>query len=164
MNKVFLLTGGNMGDRAANLNLATHHIENRIGKIVIKSLVYETAAWGLTDQANFLNQVLEVSTTLEPQQLLEVIETIEKEMGRKRIQKMGPRIIDIDILFYNNDIINQSNLTIPHPAIANRRFVLIPLVEIAPALLHPLLKKTMAELEQACPDPLAVRLLPHLPQ
>ena len=158
MNNAFLLTGGNMGDRFANLELAIRYIEERIGKIVTKSSVYETAAWGLTEQAAFLNQVLLVSTIFSPQELLTTILEIENEMGRKRVEKMGPRIIDIDILFYNDEIINASNLIIPHPEIANRKFVLIPLSEIVPELVHPVLKKSIQELISLSNDSLEIRL------
>ena len=157
MNDAYLLTGGNIGDRIVSLQQACMKIEKQAGIVLRKSAVYETAAWGVTDQDLFLNQVLLVSTSLPPEELLHTLLNIEQELGRKRIMKMGPRIIDIDILFYNNEIISTPVLTVPHPQIANRRFVLTPLNEIAPGFVHPLLQKTIAELLEICPDNLEVR-------
>lgn len=157
MNDTYLLTGGNMGDRLSNLQLAYERVEKQVGTIIKKSGVYETEAWGKTDQSSFLNQVLLVSTSLSPDELLQTLLAIEQEMGRKRIEKMGPRIIDIDILFYNSYIISSPTLTVPHPQIANRRFVLTPLNEIAPRFVHPVLKKTITQLLQICPDKLEVK-------
>ena len=164
MNNVFLLTGGNIGDRIMHLQKACAAIEKQVGTILKKSSIYETAAWGLTDQSPFLNQVLQVSTTLLPHEVLQTILEIESKMGRQRLMKLGPRIIDIDILFYGNVILDAADLTIPHPEIVNRRFVLIPMVEISAKFIHPLLMKNMTELEQSCADPLAVRQLLHFPQ
>ena len=157
MNKAYLLTGGNIGDRLVSLQQARMKIEKQAGIVLKKSAVYETAAWGITDQNLFLNQVLLVSTSLPPEELLHTLLHIEQELGRKRIVKMGPRIIDIDILFYNNEIISTPVLTVPHPQIANRRFVLTPLNEIAPGFVHPGLQKTIAELLEICPDNLEVK-------
>jgi len=157
MNHVYLLTGGNIGDRLLNLQLAIEQIEQHVGTVVKKSVVYETAAWGVTNQSPFLNQVLLVSTNLPAPQLLQTLLDIEQQLGRKRIEKMGPRTIDIDILFYNSEIISSPRLTVPHPQIANRRFVLTPLNEIASGFVHPALQKTIAELLEACPDPLEVK-------
>lgn len=157
MNEVYLLTGGNMGNRLVNLQQASRKIKKQAGIVLKKSEVYETAAWGLTDQNPFLNQVLLVSTSLPPEELLQTLLRIEQELGRKRILKMGPRIIDIDILFYNNEIIATPGLTVPHPQIANRRFVLTPLNEIAPGFVHPGLQKTIKELLEICPDKLEVK-------
>jgi 2-amino-4-hydroxy-6-hydroxymethyldihydropteridine diphosphokinase len=157
MNDAYLLTGGNIGDRLVSLQQACMKIEKQAGIVLKKSAVYETAAWGITDQNLFLNQVLLVSTSLPPEELLHTLLNIEQELGRKRIMKMGPRIIDIDILFYNNEIISTPVLTVPHPQIANRRFVLTPLNEIAPGFVHPVLQKTIAELLEICPDELEVK-------
>jgi 2-amino-4-hydroxy-6-hydroxymethyldihydropteridine diphosphokinase len=158
MNNVYLLIGGNMGDRLKNLSESTGWIEKEVGAIVKKSSIYETAAWGVTDQPSFLNQVLFVSTKLSAEDVLKTILPIEEKMGRKRVEKMGPRTIDIDILFYNNEITSLPNLSIPHPHIANRRFVLEPLAEIAPAFVHPVLQKNVAELLNDCPDTLKVNI------
>ena len=157
MNEAYLLTGGNIGDRLVSLQQACVKIEKQAGIVLKKSAVYETAAWGITDQNLFLNQVLLVSTSLPPEELLQTLLQIEQELGRKRVVKMGPRIIDIDILFYNNEIISTPVLTVPHPQIANRRFVLTPLNEIAPGFIHPGLQKTIAEFLEICPDNLEVR-------
>src|SRR5437868_15032563 len=105
MNKVFLLTGGNIGDRKQNLHESSGLLEKHCGKIINRSSIYETAAWGKTDQPNFLNQVVEIETNLGPQQLMQEILKTEQLMGRERKEKYGPRTIDIDILFFNNDII-----------------------------------------------------------
>jgi 2-amino-4-hydroxy-6-hydroxymethyldihydropteridine diphosphokinase len=158
MNNVYLLIGGNMGDRLKNLSESTNCVEKEVGAIVKKSSIYETAAWGVTDQPSFLNQVLFVSTKLSAEDVLKTILSIEEKMGRKRVEKMGPRTIDIDILFYNDEIISLPNLSIPHPHIANRRFVLEPLAEIAPAFVHPVLQKNITELLNDCPDTLEVNI------
>lgn len=157
MNEVYLLTGGNVGDRLMNLQQASLKIEKEAGTVLKKSAIYETAAWGLTDQNSFLNQVLLISTASGAEDLLQTLLHIELELGRKRMIKMGPRNIDIDILFYNNEIISSPNLTVPHPQIANRRFVLTPLNEIARAFVHPVLQKTIAQLLEVCPDHLEVK-------
>lgn len=157
MNEVYLLTGGNMGDRLLNLQQAYLKIEKQAGTILKKSAVYETAAWGLTAQNAFLNQVLLLSTSSGAQELLQILLSIEQQSGRKRVIKMGPRVIDIDILFFNNEIISTANLTVPHPQIANRRFVLTPLNEIAPGFVHPVLQKTITQLLEMCQDNLDVK-------
>lgn len=156
MNKVYLLIGGNMGNRIEHLQMAVDHIGQRVGQVTQVSALYETAAWGKTDQPSFLNQALLVQTLLEPLPLLKKLLSIELEMGRERLEKNGPRTIDIDIIFYNDAIINEPGLLVPHPAMAQRRFVLAPLAEIAPDLHHPQLKQTMRELLEACTDPLPV--------
>jgi 2-amino-4-hydroxy-6-hydroxymethyldihydropteridine diphosphokinase len=157
MYEAFLLTGGNIGDRLKNLKNGTEAIEKKAGIILNKSSLYETAAWGKTDQSPFLNQVLLVSTRLPATDLLDALLSIEQELGRQRLEKMGPRTIDLDILLYNNDVINTTRLVIPHPQIAFRRFVLTPLNEIAPALVHPVLHKTISTLLEECPDTLPVK-------
>jgi len=156
MNKAFLLTGGNLGDRIKNLELCSFLVEKACGKIIRRSSVYETAAWGNIDQPDYLNQVLLVDTAFSPEHLLRILLSVEKDMGRYRGEKYGPRIIDIDILLYNDEVINESMLKIPHPRMQDRRFVLEPMNEIAPAKVHPLLQKTMHELLLECSDPLAV--------
>lgn len=159
MNNLYLLTGGNLGNRLANLHNAFKLIDELAGTVVKKSSIYETAAWGMTDQPSFLNQALLCTTQLTPGQILQTILLIEEQFGRKRIEKMGPRIIDIDILFYNDEIIDLPELKVPHPEIANRRFVLEPLNEIDPAYMHPVLKKSIADLLHSCTDPLEVKVL-----
>ena len=156
MNEVYLLIGGNMGDRMMYLTKAKKEIEKQCGQIVQQSSVYETAAWGMEEQAAFLNQVLEIETQLSPQQLLKAILTIEETLGRKRNIKYGPRLIDIDILLFGDAIIDVHGLKVPHPQMQHRRFVLEPLNEIAPEKIHPVLQKTIAQLLSACTDPLTV--------
>lgn len=156
MNVAYLLTGGNTGNRQQNLDAAAQAIKHECGSIVKKSLVYETAAWGIKDQDKFLNQALKLSTTLSSFELLDCLLQIEQELGRVRNQKYGPRIIDIDILLFNDEIIDTRNLKIPHPELPNRRFALKCLSEIAAKKIHPVFKKTIAQLLKACTDPLAV--------
>ena len=159
MNAAYLLIGGNIGKRELNLERARNLIGEECGELKSLSSIYETAAWGKTDQPMFLNQVLEIITALKPMQLLQQILNIENQMGRTRHEKFGPRIIDIDILFYNDERFNYPLLTIPHPALQYRRFVLTPMNEIAPEFVHPVLKKTIAELLEECPDDLPVKKL-----
>ena len=157
MNTAYLLTGGNMGNREYNLQQAEQYIQQYCGHIVRRSAIYETEAWGITDQAAFYNQALVLETTLEPDQLMRKLLEIELEMGRIRTQKMGPRIIDLDILLIDDLIIETELLSIPHPALTERRFALMPLAEVAPLLLHPIEQKTIAELLTLCLDPLNVQ-------
>jgi len=158
MNNVYLLIGGNLGNRVENLKTSHDLITRDVGTIVRQSSIYETAAWGVTDQPSFLNEVLQVSTNLKAETVLETILSIEERMGRKRIVKMGPRIIDIDILFFNEEIISLPHLKVPHPEIANRRFVLEPLNEIAPSYIHPVLQKNIHTLLLNCKDELDVKV------
>src|SRR6188474_3091360 len=146
MRTAYLLIGGNLGNRKENLLKATSLINEQCGILTRSSSIYETAAWGITDQPAFLNQALEISTSLNARQLLRKILKIEKEMGRIRKEKLGPRIIDIDILLFGNEIHDLRFLKIPHPEMQKRRFVLVPLAEIDSTLQHPVLKKTIAEL------------------
>jgi len=156
MNKVFLITGGNMGDRKSNMEKAVILIDENIGKITSRSSIYETEAWGNKDQPSFYNQVLVVESAFSANDIMNKILEIEKKMGRIRTVKNAARIIDIDILFYKYEIIEDSLLTIPHKEIPNRRFVLMPLNEIAPNYIHPVLKTSIAELLLQCVDPLNV--------
>jgi 2-amino-4-hydroxy-6-hydroxymethyldihydropteridine diphosphokinase len=157
MNKTYLLLGGNTGNRAKNLDKAGLYISSMIGNIIRSSACYETAAWGNTQQPGFLNQVVVVQTKLDAPALMKTILLIEKKMGRIRTLKNAPRNIDIDILFYNRETCNCSDLIIPHPEIQNRRFVLTPLNELSPGLVHPLLKKTVHQLLINCTDTLDVK-------
>ena len=156
MNKVYLLIGGNMGDRMANLAEAIHLINQEIGPIQLTSSIYETAAWGNTNQPDFLNQALMLETLLDAETVMRQLLNIEIGMGRKRDIPMGPRTIDLDIMYFNDLVIDNELITIPHPKIAERRFVLMPLAEIAPQFLHPVLNKTNEALLKDCGDSLAV--------
>lgn len=157
MNTAYLLTGGNMGNREENLALAKHLLNEQCGRITAASSLYETAAWGNTDQPSFLNQALQLETTLTARQLIRRILKLEKQMGRVREEKYGPRIIDIDILLFNDEKHNYPLLKVPHPELPNRRFALLPLAEIAPDIVHPVLKKTIGELLELCGDFLPVK-------
>ena len=158
-NQIYLHTGTNLGDREANLKRANERIMEEIGPIEKASRVYRTKAWGITDQPDFLNQALLVSTHLSPFELLEKIQDIERRMGRAREIKWGERIIDIDILFYNNEVIDTETLTIPHPYLHYRNFVLLPLMDIAAGLVHPVFGLTIAELYARSEDTLAVEVV-----
>jgi 2-amino-4-hydroxy-6-hydroxymethyldihydropteridine diphosphokinase len=157
MHTAFLLIGGNLGDRFKNLQTAAQLVEEHCGDIISLSSVYETEAWGFTDQPPFLNQVLVLETEMEPEALMRELLSIEKELGRIREHKMGPRHIDIDILLLDDMTWVSASLTIPHPSLHLRRFAVIPLNEVAPAQKHPLFHKTIAELLTDCPDTLAVK-------
>lgn len=163
MNKVFLITGGNIGNREKNLGTAAALIEKYIGKIIRSSKIYETDAWGITDQPTFYNQVLIIESKYSAGEVMHNILEIEEKMGRIRSIKNAARIIDIDILFFNDEIIDEPNLIIPHTEISNRRFVLIPLNELAPEMIHPVLKKSIHELLSTCKDELNAIPLPSLP-
>lgn len=156
MNTAFLLLGGNLDDRIAALAQATTQIAQRCGSIVKTSAVYETAAWGLEAQPPFLNQAVELQTFSKPHALLQCLLDVEKGLGRVREKKWGPRLIDIDILLYNNFILADADLKIPHPELQNRRFALACLDDIAPDVVHPVFQKSIAQLLAACTDPLAV--------
>lgn len=159
---IFLLLGTNQGDRDQHLLMARQLIIENIGKIIHFSSCYKTAAWGNTDQPEFYNQVIEVETNFSAQNLLAGILRIEELMGRKRLEKWGPRIIDIDLLFFKNHIINDSTLNLPHPGIPHRRFTLVPLAEIAPEFEHPVLHKNIRTLLTECTDTLPVALVGRL--
>lgn len=156
MNEAYLLTGGNIGGRFNYLLKAKEEVEKRCGHILQQSSIYETAAWGKEDQNSFLNQVLKIETSLSAENLLKSILQIEEDLGRKREEKYGPRIIDIDILFFNEDVIDIDGLKIPHPQLQNRKFVLAPLNEIAPQKVHPVFCKTISQLLAECADVLKV--------
>ncbi|HLT88892.1 MAG TPA: 2-amino-4-hydroxy-6-hydroxymethyldihydropteridine diphosphokinase [Sphingobacterium sp.] len=158
MNKVFLLLGANLGNPATQLAKALDKIESQVGKIEACSSLYESEAWGVTDQPIFLNQVVLVSTSLSPLDVLNTIQAIEDNLGRVRISKWGARVIDIDILYFNHDCIQHERLIVPHPYLPDRRFVLIPLSEIAPSFTHPKLGITTVDLLTQCEDNLDVHL------
>ena len=157
MNKIYLLLGGNIGNRQQKILQAIDLIKKKIGKIIRQSRLYQTAAWGKTDQPDFLNQVIIIETSLTAEKIMQAIIAIEKKLGRVRSIKNAARAIDIDILFFNKEIIQQKNLLVPHPEIQNRRFVLVPLNQLSPNFKHPLLQKTIHELLKICPDKLDVK-------
>ncbi len=157
MNKAYLLIGGNMGDRIGLLKAAKEAIGKDCGSLTGVSSFYETAAWGLEEQPPFLNQALQLQTAMTADVLLEKILDIEGQLGRHRQEKYGPRIIDIDILLFDNQVIQKTNLTVPHPQLQYRRFALTPLAEVAPNLVHPVFNKTIQQLLEECTDPLPVQ-------
>ena len=153
MSNAFLILGGNLGDRFDYLNRAKAAIEGSLGIIVQASSLYETEPWGFEHDQFFLNQVIKLETALQPAELLRLCKEIEISLGRKRgEERYSARTIDIDILLYNDLVLATPELTIPHPRMANRRFVLEPLAEIAPLLKHPLSQKTMNQLLAECDD------------
>lgn len=158
MENVFLLLGTNLGDRAANLKSARNLIAFRAGQIIATSSVYETAPWGKTDQPGFLNQCLAINTQHSPEELLRILQKTEKEIGRESTEKWGPRLIDIDILFYEDRTTATDQLTIPHPYLHQRRFTLLPLAEIAAKFKHPILNKSVENLLKVCEDQSEVKL------
>ena len=152
MNTVYIQLGSNIGERESFITKSMHKVEDDIGKIITASSIFETTAWGNENQNNFLNSVIEIKTPFDAFTILQKSQEIENNLGRKRSDKWGERTIDIDILFYNNKIINTKELTIPHPLIQKRKFVLVPLSEIAPNYMHPILKKNISTLLSECKD------------
>lgn len=159
MKRVYLLLGSNEGDREQWLRDAITQVATNCGTIIRMSSMYSTAAWGLEDQPDFLNMALAIDTRLSPTNLLVIIQEIEKDLGRQRLVKWGQRTLDIDILFYGNEIINHSDLKVPHPSLQDRRFALVPLSEIAPDFIHPVVNKTITALLDECLDTLEVHKL-----
>lgn len=156
MNTAILLIGGNIGDRPKYLQQAALRIAARTGRITAESALYETAPWGEVQQPDYLNQALRLETELDAPTLLNVLLDVEKEIGRVRRQKWGARVIDIDLIFFNQEVITLPQLKVPHPQMQHRRFVLAPLSEIVPEWMHPILQLTVNQLLEACPDPLPV--------
>lgn len=160
MNKLILGLGGNKGDVLSSFSRAEQYIKDEIGSIAKSSSIYQTAAWGQTNQPDFLNNVIVVNTNLTVEECLAFVLEIEQKLGRVRTdKKWGQRIIDIDILFYNDLVVDQENLIVPHPYIQDRNFVLIPLAEVVPNYMHPNLKKTSLELLERCTDKLLIKKL-----
>jgi len=157
MNEVYILLGSNEGNREERLEQARAALSKNCGPILKSSSLYETAAWGLQDQPDFLNQAICLQTELSPESLLRSTQQTEQDLGRQRHIKWGQRTIDIDILLYNDAVVQQPDLVIPHPYMQDRRFVMTPMAEIAAGKIHPLLGQSMKELLEHCPDPLPVR-------
>jgi 2-amino-4-hydroxy-6-hydroxymethyldihydropteridine diphosphokinase len=155
INTIYLGIGGNIGDRWQALEICRNKLF-LLGEVKECSQVYKTAAWGNTNQTEFYNQVIKIITTYSAAESLQMIQHIEANMGRIRKDKWGERIMDIDILFYNNEVIEDSNLQIPHPLLHTRKFVLVPLAEIASSFFHPILRKNIATLLLECNDDLSV--------
>jgi 2-amino-4-hydroxy-6-hydroxymethyldihydropteridine diphosphokinase len=159
-NTAYLLLGGNLGDREANLKKAIELVNDKIGNVITISSLYETAAWGKTDQAAFLNQAVSLRTRLMALEVLECALSIEQELGRVRKDKWGERLIDIDLILFGDEIINiPDKLQVPHPHMQDRKFVMEPLAEIAPEVIHPLLGETMLDICRNITDPLEVKKL-----
>ena len=156
-NGVYLLLGSNLGNRINNLLHARNSIQD-FSSIIASSSLYQTQAWGNTQQPDFLNQIIEISYKKSPHQLLEDVLSIENKMGRLRNEKWGPRTIDIDILYYGQIIVADMNLKIPHPEIANRRFTLLPLVDIAPDFINPVSGKSSKQMLAECTDHSSVHI------
>lgn len=159
MNIVYLLIGGNLGDRLDNLHKAIEAIGENCGQILAVSSIYETEAWGYTDQPSFYNQAIQLETSIFPERLMKKLLETESKLGRVREEKMGPRVIDIDILLVEDQLFNTDILKAPHPFLAQRRFALIPLAEIAADVRDPASHKRISTLLAECPDTLEVKKL-----
>lgn len=156
----YLLLGGNLGDREANLVQAIALLSAQVGEVILVSALYETAAWGKTDQPAFLNQAIALQTNLTALEVLTRALAIEQELGRVRKDKWGERLIDIDLILFGDEIIDiPDKLQVPHPHMQNRRFVMEPLAEIAPEVIHPVLGQSMLSISQSLNDPLPVKRL-----
>lgn len=150
MNKIYVAIGANMGDRKANITRAIELLKEKINDIQLAP-IYETKAFGVTNQPNFYNTALAGKTELMPEELLKFVKEVEKRVGRVARYRWGPREIDVDIIFYNGLILKSEQLTIPHPGITERFFVLKPLSDLAPNLVHPVLHKSISELLSQLP-------------
>jgi 2-amino-4-hydroxy-6-hydroxymethyldihydropteridine diphosphokinase len=156
----YLLLGGNLGSREANLEKAIQLLNDKIGKVIAVSSLYETAAWGKTDQPAFLNQAIALQTNLSALEVLDLALSIEQELGRVRKDKWGERLIDIDLILFGNEIINiPDKLQVPHPHMQDRKFVMEPLAEIAPEVIHPVFGETISSISCKIDDPLEVKKL-----
>jgi 2-amino-4-hydroxy-6-hydroxymethyldihydropteridine diphosphokinase len=161
MTLAYLSLGANLGEREGQLREAIHRLEI-VGRVISVSSFYETEPVEMTNQPWFVNCAVALETDRTPNQLMTELLNIEEKMGRQRVQKKGPRSVDLDILLFGNEVIESPSLTIPHPAMQQRRFVLEPLVEIAPEASHPVLKKTVRELLDALPPGQSVRKIEKL--
>lgn len=154
MNRLVILLGGNIGDKIPNLTKAVFLIESELGKVVLKSSLYESEPWGYDDAYQYLNAVVIVETSYSAKRCLDVLLSIERKLGRTRKQTKTyeARTIDLDVLFYNNDIIEEKDLLVPHPLLHKRNFTLIPLKELIPNFIHPMLKKSIITLYKESND------------
>jgi 2-amino-4-hydroxy-6-hydroxymethyldihydropteridine diphosphokinase len=156
----YLLLGSNLGDRKSIIMQAVGLLEDQLGKLIAKSALYETAAWGKTDQPVFLNQAIAIETSLSALKVLEIALKIEKDLGRIRKEKWGERTIDIDVILFGDKIIDEGEkLQVPHPHMHNRKFVMAPMAEIAPNLIHPIFNDTILNIFENINDPLTVKKL-----
>ena len=158
MTKVYLSLGSNIGDRAGNIARAVAALASHGVRVTRESSLYETEPVDFREQDWFLNSVVEAETDLTPGEVMDALLRIERSLGRRRLVPKGPRLIDMDILLFGSSIVRTPELEIPHPRMAERRFVLVPFNEIAPGAWHPVLKKAIAELLAEVPDPSEVRL------
>jgi 2-amino-4-hydroxy-6-hydroxymethyldihydropteridine diphosphokinase len=156
-NRAYLLLGSNLGNPKLQLEKATRHISKDAGMLKRVSSIYSTAAWGNTLQPDFLNQVLVIDTFLTAEKLMQILLAIETKMGRIRAIKNEARTIDIDLLFYGKTVISSPSLTVPHPLIQERRFVLVPMNALSPRFIHPVFHKSIHQLLKECKDTLAVK-------
>lgn len=161
MKRLVLLLGGNMGDRELLLQQAEDYLEKNFN-LIQKSKVYESTAWGDNSEGDYLNRAIVIETDMEPEEVLKHTQEIENLLERKRIRKWGNRTMDIDILYVGDQILDTPTLTVPHPLIQDRRFVLMPLTELMPDFSHPVLKKTNAQLLEDCRDEGKVRVFEGL--
>ncbi len=159
--QIVIALGANIGDRAYYLASAKKLLETQLGSITATSSVYKTAAWGLTEQPDFYNQVLVLESAVAMIELMPIILAIETQLGRVRSEKWAERTIDIDVLFVGDSVFTSDDLTLPHPYIQQRKFVLVPLVEVLPHFIHPVLQQSCVQLLEKCTDTSAVDLIKH---